>query len=198
MGDGPTPRRRDQGQARVGIDGERIADRGEQGRIEDAVAAGMALGQINVVILRPVPDCFELARPPDEALEQAAGVAPVLVGFVPGGDDVVEAHGLGERSDHVGRRRGGQHQFVAGPAELFQILRGERSHHRDELRHGSLAGLAHLVLAPTLGHPGRGPNQAHRNEVLSEAVIDGVEQLVPGQAASLGQHPFVDQGPVQR
>ena len=64
-------------------------------------------------------------------------------------------------------------------------------------RNGPPAGRLDLVLAPAPGHPGRRPDQAHGEEVLAQAVVDGVEELVARERAPLGQHALLHQGPVE-
>ena len=115
----------DEGQRRIGVDRVWRADAGQQRHVEDAVAAGMAVGQVDPVLLRPGPHGAQLARAPDEAFVEAPRVATVL-DLVRGGDQVVEADGLGERPNHVGRRRRRQDQPVTLGPEGGQTLRGER------------------------------------------------------------------------
>ena len=138
----------------------------------------------------------ELARPPHEALVEAAGVAAVarLVGR---GDQVVEAERLGEGGDHVDRRRGGQDQTMAVGSERGQALGGERGHELAERGDGPAAGGLHLFLVPSSGHPGGRPDEAHGEQVLPEAVVDGVQELVAGQGSAGGQDPLRHQGLVE-
>ena len=194
--DRPAPRRGDDGERGVGIDGVRGADAREQRHVEDAVTAGVAVGQVDALVFAPLAHGAQLARPPDESLVEAAGVAAVL-GLVGRGDQVVEAEGLGKGGDHVDRRRGGQHEAVALGPEGGQALGGEGG---DQLAQGGdrpPAGGLHLVLAPAPGHPGRCPHQAHGEQVLPQAVVDGVEQPVAGERPPLGHHSLLHQGPVQ-
>ena len=152
--------------------------------------------QVDVPVRHPVPHRAQLADPPDEAVVQSAGVAPVLR-LVHRRDEVVEADGLGKRGDHVGGRGRGEHQAVPLGPERGQALRRERGDQLGERRHRPLACGLDLVLLPAAGDPGSGPHQAHGEEVLAEAVVHRVEEAVPGQRAPLREHPLLDQGTVQ-
>ena len=122
----PAPGRGDERERGVRVDRVRRAHAREERDVEDAVAAGVAVGQVDAVLTGPFPHCPQLARAPDEALVEAPGVAAVahLVG---GGDEVVEAEGLGEGRDHVGRRGGREHQLVARGPEGAEVLGREGS-----------------------------------------------------------------------
>ena len=193
---GPAAGRGHHGQRGIGVDGVGRADTGEQRHVEDAVAAGVAVGQVDPVLLGPGAHGAQLAGPPDEALVEAARVAAVL-GLVGGRDQIVEADGLGERGDHVGRRRRREHQPVALGPEGGQALRGERGDDLAQRGHGPPAGRLDLLLVPALGHPGGRPHQAHGDEVLAQAVVDGVEELVARERAALGQHSLLHEGTVE-
>ena len=145
---------------------------------------------------RPLLHGAQLARPPHEPFVEAAGVAAVL-GLVGGGDQVVEAEGLGEGGDHVDRRRRREHQAVPLGPEGGQALGREGGDQLAQGGHGPPARRLHLVLAPAPRHPGRRPDEAHGEEVLAQAVVDGVEELVARQRAPLGQHTLLHQGPVE-
>ena len=108
-------------------------DARQQRHVEDAVAAGVAVGQVDAVLIGPCPHRAQLPRPPDEALVETARV-PAVLGLVGGGDQVVEADGLGEGGDHVGRCRRGEHQPVALGPEGGQALRGEGGDDLAQLR----------------------------------------------------------------
>ena len=192
----PAPGRGDQGQRGIGVHGVRRADAGEQRHVEDAVAAGVAVGQVDPVLVGPGAHGAQLAGAPDEALVEAAGVAAVL-DLVRGRDEIVEAQGLGERGDHVGRRRGREHQAVTLGAELGQALGGERGDDLAERGDGPPAGRLDLFLMPAPGDPGGRPHQTHGHEVLAQAVVDRVEDLVAGQRAPLGQHSLLHEGTVE-
>ncbi len=171
-------------------------DAREERDVEDAVAARMAVGQVDPVLVRPLADGAQLARPPHEALVETAGIAPVSR-LVRRGDEIVEAHGLGEGGDHVHRRRGRENQHVSIGPEGRQALRGEGCHQVGQGGNGPPPRSLHLLLAPATGDSGRGPDQRHGEEVLAQPVVDRVEQAIPGQGASGGQHPLLDQGAVE-
>ena len=82
-------------------------------------------------------------------------------------------------------------------AEGGQALRGERGDDLTQSGHGPAARRLDLFLVPAPGNPGRRPHQAHRKEVLAQAVVDRVEDLVAGERAPLGQYPLLDQGMVE-
>ena len=172
------------------------ADAREQRHVEDAVAAGVAVGEVDALVARPLPHRAQLARPPHEPLVQAAGVAAVLR-LVRGRDEVVEAEGLGEGGDHVDRRRGREHEAVAAGPERGQALRGKGGDELAQGGHRPSPGRLDLVLTPAPGHPRRRPHQAHGEQVLAQTVVEGVEQLVAGQGAPRGQHALFDQGLVE-
>ncbi len=73
----PAPRARDHVQRRVRVHRVRRADAREQRHVEDAVAAGVAVGKVHAVVVRPLVHGAQLAGAPDEALVQASGVAAV-------------------------------------------------------------------------------------------------------------------------
>ena len=56
-----------------------------------------------------------------------------------------------------------------------------------------LGGPPHVLLAPTPRHVGGGPGQAHADDVLAEAVVEGIEQSLARQGPSLVDHPLGDQ-----
>ena len=196
MLDRPTPGRRDHHEGRVGVHRVRRADAREQRDVENAVAAGVALAQIHGVVVGPPPDGAQLACAPHESLVEAARVAALLC-LVGRGDEVVEPVRLGEGRDHVDRGRGGEDQPVALGPEGGQSLRGERGDQLAQGGHRPAPGRLDLVLAPAPGHPGGGPHEAHGEQVLSEAVVDGVEQPVARERATLGEHALVHQGAVE-
>ena len=191
---GPAPGGGDDGERGIGVDGVGRAHAREERDVEDAVAARVAVGQVDVVVVGPLSHGAQLARPPHEPLVEAAGVAAVL-GLVGGGDEVVEADRLGEGGDHVDGRRGREHEAVTLGAEGGQALGGERGDQLAQRGHRPPAGGLDLVLAPAPGHPGGRPDERHGEQVLAQAVVDGVEQLVPRQRAPLGQHPLLRPAP---
>ena len=197
MLDGPAACGGDDGQRRVGVDGVREAHAGQQRYVEDAVAAGVAVVEIDGLLLAPGPHRLELAGAPHEAFVETSGVAPVLR-LVVRGDDRVEPHRLGERCDHVHRGGGGEHQQVAVGPERLEILGGKGGHQLRQVGDRPLARCLHLALAPSFGHPGRRPDEAHGEEILTQTVVDGIENLVPRQRPPLGQDPLVHQGLVER
>ena len=193
---GPTPGRGHHGQRGIGIDGVRRAHAGEQRHIEDAVTAGVAIGQVDPVLVGPGAHGAQLAGAPDESLVEPARVTAVL-GLVGGRDEIVEAEGLGEGGDHVGRGRRREHQPVARGPEIGQALGGERGHDLAECGDSPPTGGLDLFLVPALGHPGGRPHQTHGEEVLAQAVVDHVEDLVARQRAALRQHSLLHEGTVE-
>ncbi len=180
MLNGPTACGGDDGQRRVRVDGVRESHAGEQRHVEHAVAAGMAVVGIDGLLLAPRPHGFELAGPPDEPVVEAPGVAPLLR-LVGRGDDRVETHRFGERRDHINRGGRGQHEHVTFGPERIEVLGGEGGHQLRQVGYRPPARCLHLALIPSLGHPGRRPDEAHGEEVLTEAVVDGIEEPVPRQ-----------------
>ena len=86
--------------------------------------------------------------------------------------------------------------MTLGP-EGGQALRRERRHELAEGRDSPPPRCLDLLLAPAPGDPRGGPDQSHGEEVLPEAVVDGVEQPVAGHSPALGQDTLLDQGLVQ-
>jgi hypothetical protein len=168
----------------------------QQRHVEDAVAARVAVDQVDAVLLGPGAHSAQLARAPDEALVEPACVAAVL-DLVPGGDEIVEADGLRERGDHVGGRGGGEDQPVPFSAERGETLWGKGGDDPAQGRDGTVPGGPDLLLLPAPGHPGGGPDQPHGDEVLAQAVVDGIEQLVAGQRPAFRQDPLVHEGTVE-
>ena len=81
--------------------------------------------------------------------------------------------------------------------KALEVLGGEGGDQLAQTGHGPAPGRPHLVLAPAPGHGGGRPHQAHGEQVLAQAVVDGVEEPVAGQGTAFGQHPFLDHGPIQ-
>ena len=92
----------------------------EQRRVVDAVGVGVALGEVDAVLVGPLAHRGELAGAPHERAVERAVVGAVGVDAVAGGDDVVEAEQVGERLDQVVGRRGGQHDRATGGAVLVE------------------------------------------------------------------------------
>ena len=68
--------------------------------------------------------------------------------------------------------------MALGP-EGAQVLGGEGGDQLAQSGHGPAAGRLHLVLAPAAWpRRGGGPHQAHGEQVLAQAVVDGVEERV--------------------
>ena len=174
----------------------RGADTCEQRHVEDAVAARVAVSQIDLVLFGPGAHRTQLARPPDEAVIEAARVAAVL-DLVVRGDQIVETDGLGERADHVGRGGRREHQPVALRPEGSEALRCERGDDLAQPGDRPAAGGLNLLLAPAPGHPGGRPDQAHGEEVLPQPVVDRIEELVARERASLGQHSLLHEGVIE-
>ncbi len=86
--------------------------------------------------------------------------------------------------------------MALGP-EGGQPLRGERGDDLAQPRDRPAAGGLDLLLVPALGHPGGRPHEAHGDEVLAEAVVDRIEELVPRERAALGQHSLLHEGAVE-
>ncbi len=86
---------------------------------------------------------------------------------------------------------------VALGPEFGQALGGERGDDLAQRGDGPPAGRLDLLLVPAPGHPGRRPHQAHGDEVLAQAVVDRVEDLVARQRAPLGQHSLLHEGTVE-
>ena len=59
--DGPAPHRGEQLQPRVGVDGDGVADGGEQRGVVDRVGVRVAVGELDAVFGRPCFDGVELA-----------------------------------------------------------------------------------------------------------------------------------------
>ncbi len=196
MLNGPAACRGHDGERRIGVHRVGSAHTGEQRHVEDAVAAGVAVGQVDPLVVGPLAHGAQLSGPPHEPLVEPARVTAVL-GLVDGGDQVVEAEGLREGSDHVDGRGGREHEPVPLRTEGGQPLGGEGGDQLAEPGHCPPSGRLDLLLTPAPGHPGGRPHQGHGEEVLPETVVHGVEQLVPGERAPLRQHPFLHEGPVQ-
>ena len=77
-----------------------------------------------------------------------------------------------------------EHEPVALGPEGGQALRGEGGDQLAQGGHRPPAGRLDLVLAPAPGHPGRRPHQAHGEQVLAQAVVDGVEEPVARAASA--------------
>ena len=156
----------------------------------------MAIGQVDPVLVGPGAHGTQLPGAPDEAVVEAPRVAAVLR-LVGGSDEIIETEGLGERGDHVGRRRSRQHQPVAPGTEFGQALGGERGDDGAERGDGTPTGSLDLFLVPAFGHPGGRPYQGHGDEVLAQAVVDRVEELVAGERAPRRQHSLLYEGMVE-
>ena len=140
--------------------------------------------------------------PQTNAAVQPAGVAPVRFG-VPGGDDVVEAEGVGQGGDQVDGRGGGQHQRAALGPVGGQHLEGPGLDQVHQGLDGPLAGPAGGLRRPVAHDRGRGPGQADEGDRLAEPVVEPVHEAVPGQVAPGRQHPLglhglVEDGPAGR
>ena len=86
--------------------------------------------------------------------------------------------------------------MALGP-EFGQALGGERSDDLAQRGDGPPAGRLDLFLMPAPGDPGGRPHQTHGQEVLAQAVVDPVEDLVAGQRAPLGQYSLLHEGAIE-
>ena len=165
--------------------------------------------EVDAVVRRPAGHRGPLAHAPDERALQSAGVAPVTLG-VAGGDDAVEAEGVGQGRDQVDGRGGGQDQTAALAAVCGQRLEGPGLDEVHERLDGALPRPPGGLCGPVAHGRGRGPGQADEGDRLTEPVVEPVHEAVPGQVAprrehALGLHGLVedgstgrpDQGPVQ-
>ena len=125
----------------IGVDHDGMSDRRQQRRVVHAVGVGVALGEIDAVLVGPVANRFELAGRPDERPGERAvvGVA-VALDAVPGRHDVVEPQPIGERLDEVVRRRRRQHDRTTGLAMRLEHRLGERLHQSHQLIGDAVGG----------------------------------------------------------
>ncbi len=196
-------------QPRVGVQGVRMPHRGEDRYVVDAVRVDVAVGQVDGVGRRPLPDLVPLAASPREPPHQPSRVGPVDL-LVPGGHHVVEVERPGQRCDQVERGGGGQHdEPTLGPVGSERLER-PRLDQVDQLLDGRRAGPAHRCGRPSLHQAGRRPGEAHERRRLAEGVVVAVEVALPGQGPAGRQHPLgdhrrlqdrpagrADQGPVE-
>ena len=77
-------------QPRVGVDRDRMPDGRQQRGVVDAVGVGLALRQVDAVLVGPRAHRGELAVRPHELADDRAVVGAVVGHAVAGGDDVVE------------------------------------------------------------------------------------------------------------
>ena len=84
------------GESRVRVDRHRIADQRKQGRIEVAVAVGVAAIETNAVLSRPCFNRVGLRRAPHERSVEFTGVVRSVVG-PRCSDDGVEPEFIGQR-----------------------------------------------------------------------------------------------------
>jgi hypothetical protein len=188
---GPPAEERGDAEARVRVDGVRMADGREEREVEDAVGVGPALTQVDAAVLGPLTHGGELPGAPYEPAVELAGVLPVRLG-VPGGDDVVEVEAFGERLDQVvgGRRR--QHHRAAGAAVFVHQWRGERRHGIDERVRRGLGRLLYRLAHPAAGEVGGAAGEEHARQRLPDDVVEPVEEAHPRDLA-IAHDPRGDQ-----
>ncbi len=132
MANRPAPQPGEHGQLRIGVDGDGMADRGEQRSVEIAVGVEEAGPQVDRVHLRPLLSGLQLVTPPHEGPVERAGVLAVFTGPT-SRQDVVEPEALGERGDQMDRRRRGEHEHPARLTVRLEQRGNERLDHVDEL-----------------------------------------------------------------
>ena len=143
-----------------------------------------------------------LSQSPDEAAVEPPGV-PALSLCVPGGDDVVEAQGIGQGGDEIQGRRGGQHDPEALGSVGLEGFEGPGLDQVDEGLDGALAGPAGGVGRPAPHVPGGGPGQPDGGQRLPEPVVEPVQEALAGDVAPfaedpLGHHGLLHHGPAGR
>ena len=166
--------------ARVGVDHDRVADRGEQRHVVEAVASRPSSRPGR----RRAPSAHACDRRaacpgPTRTRRRACRRSTPSLLAVAGGDDVVEAERVGERLHQVVGRRGGEH-------ERADRRRGarRRSGGRTAARLAASASAASSPASCTcVAHPARGephgpPGDLHRRPVLAEQVVDPVDELL--------------------
>ena len=180
---------------RVGVDGRRMADGGQEREVIDAVGVGVALGQRDPPLLGELADRRDLAAGPDERAGEPAVEAPVRAHGIPGRDDVVEAEPLRERPDEVLRGRRREDDPAPGRVMLLDEGMGEGVDHPGDDGRRGLGGGVERVRRAASGDPGRLTGQGDRGQRLAEQVVDAVEQALAGQGPL--DHPELHHRPGQ-
>ena len=115
------------GQADIGVDGDGMADDVEEGRVVIAVGVRPTARRIDVVLGTPPQHGVSFARAPDDVAIDPAGECAVGLG-PPCCDDVVDAEEVGEGSNKVLRRGGGEHEGASRIAMHGELGAGEIGH----------------------------------------------------------------------
>ena len=167
--DRPAPDRRHAQHAGVGVHHGGVADDAQQRGVVPAVGVGIARQQVDVVVEHPLRDGPGLAPSPHELPVDRAVVAAVL-GAVAGGDDVVEAQAVGERSDQIRRGRGGHDQQAPRGPVLVDELTCVREHGVGQRFSRPPGGLSDCVDGPASRHPRSLPADQHGRVGLADQV----------------------------